>query len=208
MSTGTLFIVTAPSGAGKTSLIDALRKQDQQIRLSISHTTRQPRPGETHGVEYFFVDNAEFQKKIDAGEFLEHARVFDNYYGTTGQSIKDELAEGMDVILEIDWQGARQVRKHFSEAVSIFIIPPTKKALAMRLEDRGQDDEEVIKLRMQEAVSEISHYVEFDYLIVNDDFMQALEELQAVFIANRVRLARQSQVCQSLLEDLLATAKD
>jgi len=201
---GTLYIVSAPSGAGKTSLVKALLQQDSGIRVSVSHTTRDMRPGEVDGQDYNFVTLADFEQMIGEQLFLEHAQVFTNRYGTSRQWVEEQLQAGIDVILEIDWQGAEQVRKLMPEAVSVFILPPSRDALEQRLNGRGQDDAEVIAHRMSEAVSEMSHYNEFDYLVINDDFDQALVELQAIFVAERAKLAKQQLRHQSLLADLLS----
>jgi guanylate kinase len=176
-TSGTLYIVSAPSGAGKTSLLKVLLEDMKDIAVSVSHTTRAMRPGEENGVHYHFVDVESFQQMTAAGDFLEHAQVFDNFYGTSQAAVTAQLASGQDVILEIDWQGAQQVRKHFADAVSIFILPPSKAALRERLTDRGQDDEAIIDRRMRDAEAEMSHYAEFDYLVVNDDFDTAVADL-------------------------------
>ena len=189
--TGTLFIFSAPSGAGKTSLVKALLDCTSHIGVSVSHTTRAPRPGETDGKDYNFVSVETFRQLIEDNAFLEHAQVFDNFYGTSQQWVESELAEGRDVILEIDWQGAQQVRHLMPDAVSVFILPPSIEALQQRLSGRGQDSDETIARRMRDAQSEMSHYGEFDYLIVNDDFDNALQELRAVVVARRHRLAAQ-----------------
>ena len=189
---GILFIVSAPSGAGKTSLLRALLERDPQLRLSVSHTTRPMRPGERDGVDYHFVDVDTFQKLVAEGAFIEHAQVFDNYYGTAEQAVRDQLAAGHDVVVEIDWQGARQVRARFPDAVSIFIAPPSIEALRERLGARGQDSEEVIARRMRDARAELSHYPEYDYLVINDDFDTALEQLGQVVGAERLRTTRQA----------------
>lgn len=202
-TTGSLFIVSAPSGAGKTSLVKALLESLTQIRVSISHTTRAMRPGEENGVHYHFVDIDSFLAMQKQNEFLEHAKVFDNYYGTSRKAVQSLLEQGEDVILEIDWQGARQVRQQFPQSISIFILPPSKSALRERLTGRGQDDDSIIERRMQDAVTEMSHYDEFDYLIINDDFNQALSELSAVVVAQRMRMAPQKNRQQQLLQDLL-----
>ena len=204
--TGTLFIISAPSGAGKTSLLKSLLESaDGELALSVSHTTRQPRPGEVDGRDYHFVDEGRFREMIDAGAFLEHARVFDNFYGTSQAGIEAQLAAGQDVILEIDWQGARQVRKLLPQSIGIFILPPSRTALRERLRGRGQDDAAVIARRMQEAVSEMSHYGEYDYLVINDDFETAREELAAIFRCRRLRLPTQGQRHAALLGELLAS---
>ncbi|MET0049808.1 MAG: guanylate kinase [Candidatus Thiodiazotropha sp.] len=192
MSSGTLYILSAPSGAGKTSLLKALREQDGALQVSVSHTTRAMRPGEQDGVHYHFVDQERFLQMVEAGGFLEHAEVFGNYYGTSEEEVRRHLDQGRDTVLEIDWQGARQVRQRFPEAVSIFILPPDPAALHERLSARGQDSESIIAGRMQQAVNEMSHYVEFDYLVINEDFQRALAELAAIVTAQRLRLERQA----------------
>jgi guanylate kinase len=192
MATGTLYILSAPSGAGKTSLLKALREQDGELYVSVSHTTRPMRPGEENGLHYHFISQDLFQQMISSGAFLEHAEVFGNFYGTSETEVRAQLDAGLDTVLEIDWQGARQVRGRFAEAVSIFILPPTPEALHERLSARGQDSEEVIQRRMRQAVSEMSHYGEFDYLVINDDFETALGELAAIINARRLRLSSQT----------------
>lgn len=201
---GTLYTVSAPSGAGKTSLVSALIKSNPEVCVSISHTTRPMRPGEVDGVNYHFVDHATFEQMLDKGEFLEHARVFNNLYGTSQKWVMDTLAQGIDVILEIDWQGARQVRKLMPDTVSLFILPPSLACLRQRLTGRGQDDESVIEARMSEAISEMSHYPEADYLIINDDFTLALAQFQALITSQHIRLARQVERHSELLQALLA----
>ncbi|TVZ37177.1 guanylate kinase [Alteromonadaceae bacterium 2753L.S.0a.02] len=201
---GTLYTVSAPSGAGKTSLVNALVEATDNLLVSVSHTTRSMRPGESHGVNYHFVDHQEFHDMVGEGEFLEHAQVFTNYYGTSKTWVEQTLASGKDVILEIDWQGAQQVRKQVEQAVSVFILPPSRETLLQRLTGRGQDDEKVIAARMAEAKSEISHYVEADYLIVNDVFSTALSEFQAIILAQRLTLEKQQNRYQSLLQNLLS----
>jgi len=203
MCKGTLFVVSAPSGAGKTSLVKALRKGMDGFTVSVSHTTRAPRPGEKDGRDYRFVDRAEFERMIAAGEFLEHARVFDNHYGTARATVEAALEQGGDVLLEIDWQGARQVRTLLPDSVSVFILPPSLAALEQRLTGRGQDDPETIARRMGDAISEMSHYGEYDYLVVNDDFAVALRELRAIVIAHRMRRARQAERHRDLIAGLL-----
>jgi guanylate kinase len=193
MATGTLYILSAPSGAGKTSLLKALRQQDGELHVSISHTTRPMRPGEESGKDYHFVNQDQFEQMIGVEAFLEHAEVFGNFYGTSESEVRAQLDAGQDTVLEIDWQGARQVRERFPEAVSIFILPPSPEALYDRLSARGQDSEAVIQGRMQQAVSEMSHYGEFDYLVINDDFDSALAELAAIITARRLRLVVQSE---------------
>ncbi len=201
---GTLFIISAPSGAGKTSLVKALLQQDTNVLVSVSHTTRSPRPGEIEGRDYNFVSHEAFDEMIGLGQFLEYADVFGNKYGTSQAWVKDRLADGVDVILEIDWQGAQQVRRLMRGAVSVFILPPGRQALEQRLKGRGQDDESVIALRMSKAVDEMSHYPEFDYVIINDDFDQALEELHSLFIARRLRQDAQQIKHAALLSELLS----
>ena len=203
MNKGTLYIISAPSGAGKTSLVKALTADAQQISVSVSHTTRAMREGEREGVDYHFVDQQTFLQMSGDGDFLEHAQVFDNYYGTSQSHVEQQLAQGLDVILEIDWQGARQVLKQFADALSIFILPPSSAALKERLQNRGQDDDEIINRRMQDAVSEMSHYAEFDFIIVNDDFDVALQELGSIFTANKLRQLQQEQRLQTLITELL-----
>jgi guanylate kinase len=204
ITSGTLYIISAPSGAGKSSLVNALIDSEPHIRVSVSHTTRAMRPGEVDGVHYHFVDHAQFTAMLEQGEFLEHAQVFDNFYGTSQRALEKTLAEGIDLILEIDWQGAQQVRKLMPQAKSIFILPPTREALRHRLTNRGQDSGEIIERRMREAVSEMSHYVEYDYLVINDDFSHALSDLKAVFRANQLLQAAQHQRHAGLLSELLA----
>jgi len=204
MVNGSLYIISAPSGAGKTSLVNALLASTPTLEVSVSHTTREKRPGEKNGVHYFFIDLAAFEAMRDQQAFLEHAKVFDNYYGTSRQAIESKLNIGIDIILEIDWQGAQQIRKIYPNSTSIFIIPPTKDALEQRLRSRGQDDEGIIARRMRDAVTEISHHNEFDYLVVNDNFSQAQEELRAIVIERRLRLEAQSLRHAQLLGQLLA----
>jgi guanylate kinase len=201
---GTLLIVAAPSGVGKTSLVKALVESLPGVVVSVSHTTRPRRPQEAEGVHYHFVDHAAFMAMIEADHFLEHARVFDHHYGTTREAVERQLSEGLDVILEIDWQGAAQVRRRVQDCVSIFIIPPSRQALEKRLRARAQDSEETIVGRMRAAVAEMRHYQEFDYLIVNDDFDQALSALKAIVLASRQRLSSQAERQRELLRQLLA----
>ena len=203
MSKGTLYIISAPSGAGKTSLVKELLKTSQQIMVSVSHTTRAMRPGEQDGVDYHFVEQQAFQQMVADSAFLEHAQVFDNFYGTSQQHVEDQLASGMDVILEIDWQGAEQVRKLIADSQSIFVLPPSISALKERLQNRGQDDESIIQRRMRDAVNEMSHYAEFDYLVVNDDFAVALDDLKSIIRANRLTQLNQARNIESLLTELL-----
>lgn len=203
MARGTLFIISAPSGAGKTSLVRAVVQQVTELMISISHTTRPPRPGEQAGVHYHFVSITEFKAMLAAGLFLEHAQVFENYYGTSRLWVDEQLHRGQDVILEIDWQGAQQVRMRYPSAVSIFIMPPSQAILAQRLWTRAQDSEEVIARRLQAAVSEMRHYTEFDFLLINDVFAVALQQLQAIINSQRLRVARQTEQQASLLAELL-----
>lgn len=201
---GTLYTVSAPSGAGKTSLVNALLKQCAGLTVSISHTTRPMRPGEQDGVNYHFVDEATFRTMLGQSAFLEHARVFKNYYGTSRHWVEDTLASGLDVILEIDWQGAEQIRRLVPGCVGIFILPPSLAILEQRLTGRGQDDPEVIRHRLAEAQQEMSHYVEADFLVINDCFDTALTELQAIIICHRLRREVQSRRNGDLLRDLLS----
>ncbi len=201
-SKGALYIVSAPSGAGKTSLLKELLKEDLGVELSVSHTTRAKRDGETHGQEYFFVSVDQFQDMVKQGDFLEHAQVFDNFYGTSKSAVLKRIAEGIDVILEIDWQGARQVREAIPEAITVFILPPSIDELENRLKGRGQDSDETIKRRMNDALSEISHYDEYDFVIINDDFQVALGELKTVMVSQRLRLDRQLEKLDVLLSGI------
>ncbi|WP_430460893.1 guanylate kinase [Thalassolituus sp. LLYu03] len=200
---GTLFIFSAPSGAGKTSLVKALLQSTGYIGVSVSHTTRAPRPGEVDGKDYHFTTIPDFQAMVSRAEFLEHAQVFDNYYGTSQAWVESELAAGRDVILEIDWQGAQQVRHLMPDTVSVFIAPPSIEALRERLQKRGQDNPEIIERRMRDARSEMSHYGEYDYLIINDNFENTVEELRSIIIARRHRLAAQQVRHADALKNLL-----
>lgn len=208
MSLGNLYIISAPSGAGKSSLINALLADlpRSQVQLSISHTTRNPRPGEEHGVHYYFTQHEEFKRLIEQGHFLEWAEVFGNYYGTSLPMIERSLEQGIDVFLDIYWQGARQIRAKVPNVKTIFILPPSKVELEKRLIGRGQDSAETIAKRMSEAVSEMSHYNEFDYVIVNDDFQVALSELKSILIAERLKQAVQAERYQFLIASLLSEA--
>ena len=201
---GTLFIFAAPSGAGKTSLVNALLEAMPGIEVSVSHTTRAPRPGEEDGVNYHFTDVETFLGMVAEGAFLEHAKVFDNYYGTARANLEQRLAAGVDVILEIDWQGARQVREQFPDCVGVFILPPSRQALEERLRNRGQDSDEIIARRMRDAQQEMSHYAEFDYLVINDEFDTALQELRSIVLARRLRTPVQAARHAELLASLLA----
>ena len=201
---GTLFTVSAPSGAGKTSLVEALVESSPQLSVSISHTTREMRPGEEDGVSYHFVTEAEFLEMLAEGAFLEHAQVFNHMYGTSQAWVQQQLAGGLDVILEIDWQGAKQIKRQRPDAVAIFILPPPREALLQRLTIRGRDNERVIAQRMSQAVDEISHYPEADYIVVNDVFETALEELKSIVTAQRLRADVQVTRHARLLQDLLS----
>jgi guanylate kinase len=202
-STGTLYTVSAPSGAGKTSLVNALIQRCQALRVSVSHTTRPMRPGEEDGVNYHFVSEESFLAMLKTAEFLEHARVFGNLYGTSRVWVERQLDAGTDVILEIDWQGAQQVKRLLPETRAIFIVPPSRETLEQRLNSRGQDDVAIIEARMAEAVEEMSHYGESDYLVVNTDFEQALDELQAIIACQRLRTSRQRDALGEMLAGLL-----
>lgn len=201
---GTLFTVSAPSGAGKTSLVDGLVANLGGIQVSVSHTTRPKRPGETDGVNYHFIDVAAFEAMLEQHAFLEHARVFDNFYGTSRHWVEETLSRGIDVILEIDWQGASQVRTLMADTVGIFILPPSRQTLLQRLTNRGQDDEAVIARRLAEATLEMSHYREADYLIINDHFATALDELKSIITTRRLTLDKQQSRHSALLDDLLS----
>lgn len=206
MSQGTLFIVSAPSGAGKTSLVRELIESLDGVQVSVSHTTRSKREGEVDGVNYHFIPVADFEAKIAVGDFFEYAKVFDNYYGTSRQAVQTLLDAGQDVILEIDWQGAQQVRQQLSSAVSIFILPPSRSELERRLASRGTDEHAVIARRMRDAVSEMSHYDEYDYLVINDDFTTALQELQSLVISRRLTRVAMQERHAPLLGALLSQA--
>ena len=203
MMSGNLFIITAASGAGKTSLVRAMLEADKRIKLSISYTTRQPRPGEENGEDYHFVDDATFLKMLDAGDFLESAQVHGARYGTSKTRVNEVLALGNDLILEIDWQGAAQVRKLYPEAVSIFILPPSIPELEARLRGRGQDSEEVIAKRLAAARSEMGHVGEFDYVTINDEFEQALHDLMAIVRTQRHKCDKQLVRHAELIKGLI-----
>ena len=203
MTKGILYIVSAPSGAGKSSLVRDIVHKLADVVVSVSHTTRPMREGEVDGQDYHFIDESRFNAMVEQGDFLEHAQVFGNYYGTSKQSIEQQLVSGKDVILEIDWQGARQIRQLMSDSKGVYILPPSIDALKQRLSNRGQDSEEVIDARMREAVSEMTHYGEFDYIVINDDFDEAAEQLASIFVCNRLLLDNQQQRNAELLADLL-----
>uniref|UniRef100_UPI00260A5D83 guanylate kinase n=1 Tax=uncultured Legionella sp. TaxID=210934 RepID=UPI00260A5D83 len=201
---GNLYIVAAPSGGGKTSLVRNLIETLDDIEVSISHTTRSMRPGEQHGVDYFFVTEPEFLNMVNSNSFLEHARVFNHLYGTSVEQINRRLEQGIDIVLDIDWQGAEQIRRSFPNAVSVFIVPPSLDELKLRLMNRRQDNDEVISVRMIKAQDELSHYSEFDYLIVNDTFEHAAMDLRAIVVANRLQISRQVNKQSKLLSFLMA----
>lgn len=205
-STGTLYTVSAPSGAGKTSLVTALARGSHTLQVSVSHTTRPQRPGEIDGTNYHFVSETVFLEMLERAEFLEHARVFDNLYGTSQAWVEQQLAAGIDVVLEIDWQGAQQIKHLMPASKSIFIVPPSPKTLLERLTSRGQDEAAVIELRMSEATQEMSHYAESDYLVVNDVFETALRDLQAIITSQQLLTEKQIISQQGLLSDLLSQA--
>jgi guanylate kinase len=202
-SIGSLYVFSAPSGAGKTTLVNALLEQTDKIGVSVSHTTRAPRAGEINSKDYNFVTQEGFKNLIEQNAFLEHAQVFDNFYGTSKIWVEQELDAGLDVILEIDWQGAQQISQQMPDIVSVFILPPSRAELLKRLTGRGTDEQDIIDRRMQDAVSEMNHYGEFDYLIINDDFDTALQGLRAIVLARRQRTAVQSQKQPQLLKNLL-----
>lgn len=204
MNNGKLYIISAPSGAGKTSLVKQLISDLDNLTVSISHTTRLIRPGETNGQDYYFINVEDFQAMQEKQVFLEYAQVFDNFYGTAQQTLEQNLKKGADVILEIDWQGAQQIKKLLPDSMSIFILPPSTEILLQRLRNRGQDDEQIIARRMRDAVAEIRHYAEFDYLVVNNVFEQALTELKSIIIANRLTRQRQLHNLRPLLTALLS----
>lgn len=199
---GTLYIISAPSGCGKTSLVRAVISSMDDILVSISHTTRSSRPGEQEGINYFFTNKPAFETMVESHQFLEHATIFGNLYGTSRQWVEEQLAIGKDVILEIDWQGARQVKWMIPESIGIFILPPNLAALQTRLEQRAQDKPEVIAYRMAQASIEISHYHEYEFVIINDDFERALLELKAVILSERLKLKQQLLRHGKLLDEL------
>ena len=205
-----LYIISAPSGCGKTSLVEALIKKSKNLCVSVSHTTRPPRPDEVNGINYYFITTEEFIKMIKNNAFVEHAIVFDNYYGSSTKLIREKLDEGIDVILEIDWQGARQVKENMPKAISIFILPPSKETLLGRLQQRAQDNEQTIKKRMSDAQNQMKHFSEFDYLVINDDFNNALNDLNLIIrrpdkASERLSLSlsEQSKKYRKLLKKLI-----
>ncbi len=200
---GTLYIISAPSGCGKTSLVNAMLQSATNMVISISYTTRPVRPGEQDGVNYHFVDETSFQKMINRNEFLEHAKVFGHYYGTSRAKVVEQLEQGIDVVLEIDWQGARQICESFKNTVSIFILPPSRETLLQRLHSRRQDSNDVIQQRMALAHEELSHYHEYDYLIFNDNFDYALSDLNAIVHARKLRTETQKLRFKNLISELL-----
>jgi guanylate kinase len=206
MKHGRLFVIAAPSGAGKTSLVKALLASEPRLRLSVSHTTRKRRPTEEDGREYHFVPVPQFERLVAQGEFLEHARVFDNFYGTARGFVEEQLRQGHDVILEIDWQGAQQVRRAMPQCVSIFILPPSRRALAERLARRATDSAEIIARRLRDAAADMSHCREFDYAIVNDDFAQAVSDLRRIVAGRGEDLTSARPELAALLGELLAPA--
>jgi guanylate kinase len=204
MQRGRLYVVSAPSGAGKTSLVKALMERDPRIRFSVSYTTRKPRPNEVPGRDYHFVTQERFAEMVARGELLEHAQVFDHWYGTGMRAVEDALTNGEQLLLEIDWQGARQVRARLPEARSIFILPPSRAALERRLRARSTDSDEVIERRLRDAATDIGHWSEFDFVVINDRFEQALEDLRAIALDQGGRLAAQRPEVARLVAGLLA----
>ena len=200
---GLLFVVAAASGTGKTSLVKALLDRTSNLHVSVSHTTRPKRSGELDGIHYHFTDKDNFTSQIEQGGFIEYAEVFGNYYGTSQRTVEEQLKQGHDVLLEIDWQGAAQVRKLFPDSIQIFILPPSQYDLRQRLSNRGTDSVEVIEHRLDCAVSDMQQYVNFDYIIINDSFDRALHELEAVITANRMTLAQQANRHSDLIQNLL-----
>jgi guanylate kinase len=201
---GKLFVIAAPSGAGKTSLVRALMQRRPTLRFSISYTTRTQRPNERDGHDYFFVDKPQFERMVAAGDFLEHARVFDNYYGTSRSQVERILDASQDVLLEIDWQGAQQIRRTLPECRSIFVLPPSRAALEQRLRGRGTDSDEVIARRLRDSLADLSHWSEFDYIVVNDDFDRATAELEAIVTGQGEHLRRDRAELRELLARLLS----
>jgi guanylate kinase len=205
---GTLFVISAPSGAGKTSLVNALLERNPELRFSISYTTRKQRPTEVDGRDYFFVESAIFETMVRKGEFLEHAKVFDNYYGTAKAQVEASLQEGKNVILEIDWQGAQQIRETMPECVSIFILPPSREALEKRLRGRGTDGDDVIARRLRDSVTDMARWIEFDYGVVNDNFERALDDLGQIVSGNGEALRRNRPNLTALMQRLLEQPSD
>jgi guanylate kinase len=206
MKRGRLYVISAPSGAGKTSLVKELLSSEPRLRLSISHTTRTRRPSEVEGREYHFVSKPQFEGLVERQEFLEHARVFDNNYGTSRAFVEAQLSQGHDVLLEIDWQGAQQVRRAMPDCVSIFILPPARQALAERLARRATDTPDVIRRRLKDAAGDMSHYGEFDYVVVNDDFERAVADLRRIIAGKGEDLRSNRPELRALLAELLAGA--
>jgi guanylate kinase len=200
---GKLFVIAAPSGAGKTSLVRALMERRPALRFSISYTTRKQRPTERDGHDYFFVDKPQFERMVAAGEFLEHARVFDNYYGTSRAQVVQLLEQGQDVLLEIDWQGAQQIRRALPECRSIFVLPPSRAALEQRLRNRATDSDEVIARRLRDSIADLSHWNEFDYIVINDDFGRATADLETIVAGQGEHLRRDRAELQALIAKLL-----
>jgi guanylate kinase len=204
---GTLYIISAPSGTGKTTLVKALTDTIPTLTVSISHTTRPKRPAETHGRNYYFIDEAEFQRMIEKREFLEYATVFNHYYGTSRSWVEETLLKGLDVILEIDWQGAQQIQYLFPNCVSIFILPPSLQALSERLINRNQDQPDIIKQRLFDVREATSHIDEYTYVILNDDFTSAVEELKTIMVAGRLLTPKQHHKYTALLQELVTAGK-
>ena len=200
---GMLYIISAPSGAGKTSLVNALLEEMDLIEVSVSYTTRDKRPSERCGIDYHFIDKTQFHKMVDQEVFIEHAEVFGNCYGTSRETIKEKLKAGIDIILEIDWQGAQQVREQFDDCTTVFILPPSKRELLSRLQERGQDSDDVIQGRMNDSVAQLSHYTEFEYLIINDQFSHALGEFKALIHSFRLRQTTSCRRHANLIKTLL-----
>ncbi len=205
---GKLIVISAPSGAGKTTLVQALCEADPELMVSVSHTTRPRRNGEAEGIAYHFTDVDSFMEMVDREHFLEYAKVFDNYYGTSKSTVESQLNDGYDVILEIDWQGAARIRQLVPECISIFILPPSYQALEIRLTGRGEDDSTSIQLRMRDAINELSHYNEYEYLVINDDFEQALSEIQGILTALRENREIQQEDLSQFVANLMAETQN